>query len=65
MDQPMAVQVDLWRQRINAGEKVSMEEMKAAVALLRGSRVGVGAGVRKAKEPPKTEAEMMDELDNL
>lgn len=65
-DQPLSVQVDLWRQKAIAG-KLSVEEAKQALKILRQSRsaAAISGAAKRPKAPVKSGDELLDEFDKL
>lgn len=64
--QPMAVQVDLWRQKAIA-KTLTDEEAREALRYLRQSRsaAAVAGAAKRAKAPVKTGDELLAEFDKM
>jgi hypothetical protein len=64
-DQPMAVQVDLWRQKAIQGT-LTDEEAREAFRALRQHRSNASiAGAAKRKAPVKSGDDLLDEFDKM
>ena len=67
-DLPPHAKIDLWRQKVLAGETLTDDEYREAVNIMRAGRVAAaeaGARKRATKGPAKSADELLDELDDL